>query len=203
MFNLAVFVSGRGSNLESILNYFTGSNICVKTVVTNKTDCPALELAKKNNIDYYIVGSAAKEGVISFSLLIEKLKDLKIDLVVLAGYLKKIPDEFLDNFENRVINIHPALLPSFGGKGMYGGNVHRAVFDSSAKISGATVHFVDKIYDNGKIIAQKVVDIADVKTPEEIAERVLKIEHQLLPHVIKKIEEQKVSIINNRVYIQT
>jgi folate-dependent phosphoribosylglycinamide formyltransferase PurN len=86
---------------------------------------------------------------------------------------------------------------------MYGGNVHRAVFDSSAKISGATVHFVDKIYDNGKIIAQKVVDIADVKTPEEIAERVLKIEHQLLPHVIKKIEEQKVSIINNRVYIQT
>jgi formyltetrahydrofolate-dependent phosphoribosylglycinamide formyltransferase len=202
MFNLAVFVSGRGSNLESILNYFTGSNICVKAVVSNKIDCPAIELAKQNNISYHFVGASSNDQIISFSKLIEVLKKLNIDLVVLAGFLKKIPDEFVDHFKNRIINIHPALLPAFGGKGMYGSNVHKAVFDSSAQISGATVHFVDKIYDNGKIIAQKVVDISNVKEPGEIAERVLKIEHELLPAVIKKIEEKKVLIENNRVYIK-
>lgn len=202
MFNLAVFVSGRGSNLESILNYFAGSNICVKSVVSNKIDCPAIELAKQNNISYHFVGTSSNDQVISFSKLIEVLKNLNIDLVVLAGFLKKIPDEFVDHFENRIINIHPALLPAFGGKGMYGSNVHKAVFDSSAQVSGATVHFVDKIYDNGKIIAQKVVDISNVKEPGEIAERVLKIEHELLPAVIKKIEERKVLIKNNRVYIK-
>ncbi len=202
MFNLAVFVSGRGSNLESILNYFAGSNICVKAVVSNKIDCPAIELAKQNNISYHFVGTSSNDQVISFSKLIEVLKNLNIDLVVLAGFLKKIPDEFVDHFENRIINIHPALLPAFGGKGMYGSNVHKAVFDSSAQISGASVHFVDKIYDNGKIIAQKVVDISNVKEPGEIAERVLKIEHELLPAVIKKIEERKVLIKNNRVYIK-
>ena len=202
MFNLAVFVSGRGSNLESILNYFAGSNIYVKAVVSNKIDCPAIELAKQNNISYYFVGNSNKDEIISFSKLTEVLKNHKIDLVVLAGFLKKIPDEFVDHFENKIINIHPALLPAFGGKGMYGSNVHKAVFESSAQVSGATVHFVDKIYDNGKIIAQKVVDISDVKDPVDIAERVLKIEHELLPFVIKKIEEKKVFLENNRVYIK-
>ena len=202
MFNLAVFVSGRGSNLESILNYFAGSNICVKAVVSNRVDCPAIELAKQNNISYHFVGNSNKGEIISFSKLNEKLQNLKIDLIVLAGFLKKIPDEFVDQFENKIINIHPALLPAFGGKGMYGSNVHKAVFDSSAQISGATVHFVNKIYDNGKIIAQKAVSISDVKEPDEIAKRVLKIEHEILPFVIKKIEERKVSIENNRVYIK-
>ena len=202
MFNLAVFVSGRGSNLESILNYFAGSNICVKTVVSNRVDCPAIELAKQNNISYHFVGNLNKGEIISFSNLNEKLQNLKIDLIVLAGFLKKIPDEFVDQFENKIINIHPALLPAFGGKGMYGSNVHKTVFDSSAQISGATVHFVNKIYDNGKIIAQKAVSISDVKEPDEIAKRVLKIEHEILPFVIKKIEERKVTIENNRVYIK-
>jgi folate-dependent phosphoribosylglycinamide formyltransferase PurN len=105
----------------------------------------------------------------------------------------------IEQFKNRIINIHPALLPSFGGKGMYGLNVHRAVFNSSAKISGATVHMVDMTYDTGKIIAQKCVDISDVKNAEEIAERVLKIEHQLLPEVIKAFAENRVKIESKRI----
>ncbi|MEE9432127.1 MAG: formyltransferase family protein, partial [Melioribacteraceae bacterium] len=112
---------------------------------------------------------------------------LEVDLIVLAGFLKKIPNEFVSVFVNKIINIHPALLPKYGGKGMYGANVHKAVFEAQEKISGATVHFVNKIYDDGKIIEQRSVDITDVKSPTEIAERVLKIEHELLPDVIKKI----------------
>jgi formyltetrahydrofolate-dependent phosphoribosylglycinamide formyltransferase len=202
MFNLAVFVSGRGSNLESILNYFSESSISVKVVISNKPDCYAVKLAAENNIECIFVGKAETPKFIDFERLIEKLKILKIDLIVLAGYLKKIPDEFIDQFQNKIINIHPALLPSFGGKGMYGANVHKAVFNSSAKVSGATVHFVNSSYDEGKIIAQRVIDISKVRSPEEIAEKVLKIEHELLPFVIKKFEEGKVQLLGSRVYLK-
>jgi folate-dependent phosphoribosylglycinamide formyltransferase PurN len=131
----------------------------------------------------------------------QKFDELKIDLVVLAGFSKKIPDDFVDKFSDRIINIHPALLPSFGGKGMYGMNVHKAVFDRSCQVSGATVHFVNKIYDDGKIIAQRCVDISEVKSPDEIAEKVLMTEHKLLPFVIGKISKGEVVIENNRVRI--
>jgi len=124
-------------------------------------------------------------------------------LIVLAGFLKLIPGNFVRAFRNRIINIHPALLPSFGGPGMYGSNVHRAVFDSSSQVSGATVHFVDETYDTGRIIAQRCVDISGVKSQEEIAERVLNIEHQLLPYVIEKIALGKVFVENNRVRVET
>ena len=135
-----------------------------------------------------------KKNFTNYPHLIIELKKLSTDLIVLAGFLKKIPDELVDEFENRIINIHPALLPSFGGKGMYGQNVHKAVFDCSAKYSGATVHFVNKIYDDGKIIAQKAIDISDVESPEENAARVLKIEHEILPLVVQKFAENKIGI---------
>lgn len=202
MFNIAVFVSGRGSNLESILKYFSESSISVKAVISNKPKCYAVEIAAKNNIECFFVGKSETPNFIDFSRLAEKLVDLKIDLIVLAGYLKKIPAGFIEQFENKIINIHPALLPSFGGKGMYGANVHQAVFNSSAQVSGATVHFVNSIYDEGKIIAQRVVDISKVSSPDEIAEKVIKIEHELLPFVIKKFEEDKVQVNGNRVYIK-
>ena len=203
MLRIAVFVSGRGSNLRAILNARDSNylSVDVKALISDKEDCPAVELAKLNSIPYYFVGKNEKAGFIKFENLAVLLVELKIDLIVLAGFLKKIPDEVVEKFESRIINIHPALLPSFGGEGMYGMNVHRAVFNSSAKVSGATVHFVDKIYDHGKIIAQTAVDISDVKSPEEIAERVLKAEHELLPYVIKIISEKKYQVIGNRVYI--
>jgi len=197
---IAVFVSGRGSNLKAILlNPDLKNLIKISAVVSDKLNCGAFEIAKEFGIKTFSAGKG--EGKISNDEITSVLKKLGCDLIVLAGYLKLIPDSLIDNFENRIINIHPALLPSFGGKGLYGLNVHKAVFNSSAKVSGATVHLVDKTYDTGKIIAQRCVDISDVNSPEEIAERVLKVEHQILPEVIKAFAENRISITENRVKI--
>lgn len=198
--NLAVFVSGRGSNLLSILESRDLTDLIeIKAVISDKIECGAFEIAKEHSVPTFSLGD--KDGLVSYKDLSNFLSQLKIDLIVLAGFLKLIPEKVIKNFKGRIINIHPALLPSFGGKGMYGMNVHRAVYNSSAKVSGASVHFVDESYDTGTIIAQKCINIENVKSPEEIAERVLNIEHQLLPDVIKMIAENKVHIINNRVEI--
>lgn len=197
---IAVFVSGRGSNLNAILNYPDLNNkVEVAAVVSDKIDCKAFEIAKEFGIKTFTIGAGI--GRINQNEITSTLKKLGVSFIVLAGYLKLIPNDLIENFKNKIINIHPALLPSFGGKGMYGMNVHRAVFNSSVKVSGATVHMVDKTYDTGKIIAQKCVDISDVKNPEEIAERVLKIEHQLLPEVVKAFAENRVKIESDRIII--
>lgn len=197
---IAVFVSGRGSNLNAILNSPDLKNLVdVIAVISDKIDCRAFEIAHKFSIKTFTVGTG--EGKVTKEHLKDLLEELGVELVVLAGYLKLIPSEVVDRFENHIINIHPALLPAFGGKGMYGMNVHKAVFNSTAKISGVTVHMVDNTYDTGKIIAQRCVDISDVKSPEEIAERVLKVEHVLLPFVIKAFAENKILIEENRISI--
>jgi phosphoribosylglycinamide formyltransferase-1 len=198
---IAVFVSGRGSNLKAILDSPELKNIIeIGAVLSDRTECKAFDIANKYKIKTFSVGET--EGKLKSSEIVSTLTDLKIELVVLAGYLKLIPAELVEFFENRIINIHPALLPSFSGKGMYGINVHRAVFNSSAKVSGATVHIVDKSYDTGKIIAQKCVDISDVNSPEEIAERVLKLEHKILPDVLKAFALSKVKFEDDRVVIE-
>jgi len=197
---IAVFVSGKGSNLNAILNYPDLNNyVEVGAVVSDKIDCKAFDIARKYGIKTFTVGDG--EGRIAQNYITSKLKNLEVNLIVLAGYLKLVPSELIEIFENRIINIHPALLPSFGGKGMYGMNVHRAVFDSSAKVSGATVHMVDTTYDTGKIIAQKCADISDAKSPKEIAEQVLRIEHQLLPEVIRAFAENRIKIVSDRIVI--
>ena len=204
MYRLAVFVSGRGSNLLSIASQINQGKLKaeISAVVSNNNDCKAIEYAKTERIPHYVVANLKNETAsVSYDELIKILKESEIDLIVLAGYLKKVPDSLIKEFKNRIINIHPALLPSFGGKGMYGINVHKAVFNSSAKISGPTVHFVNEIYDEGKIIAQKAVDISDVNSPEEISERVLKAEHELLPSVIKMFIDNKIRIEESRVFI--
>ena len=199
--NIAVFVSGRGSNLKAILDSPDLKNVVeVKAVFSNKADCGAFKIADNYSIKTFCLGTEA--GQVSYSELAAKLKDLEIEFIVLAGFLKLIPDEVIKNYKWKIINIHPALLPSFGGKGMYGINVHRAVFNSSAKVSGATVHFVDETYDTGKIISQRCVDISDVISPEEIAERVLEIEHKILPFVIYNIAKGKVKVVDQRVVIE-
>ena len=202
MLSLAILVSGRGSNLRAILESPKLKELIkVKAIVGDKLYCPAFDIAKDFSIPVFSVGK--KEGFISFDDLKINLEKLGIDLIVLAGFLKLIPENFVKAFRNKIINIHPALLPSFGGSGMYGMNVHKAVFESSAQVSGATVHYVDETYDTGKIIAQKCVDISNVKSPEEIAERVLRIEHQLLPEVIEKIALGKVFVEGFRVRVET
>ena len=197
---IAVFVSGRGSNLSAIISHPALKNLInIVAVFSDKVECGAFTIAKEYRIKTFSVGN--KEAQTKQNEIESILKELQVELIVLAGYLKLIPNELIESFKNRIINIHPALLPSFGGKGMYGINVHKAVFSSSAKVSGATVHFVDKSYDTGKIIAQTCVDISDVKSAEEIADRVLKVEHQLLPEVIKAFAENKIKFDSDRVSI--
>lgn len=201
MLKIAVFVSGRGSNLKSVFNKVPKEKLRICAVVSDKQDSAALGFAVDNKIPVYLVSEKIKEGFVDYNFLLNEFKKTSIDLIVLAGFLKKIPDSFVDSFENRVINIHPALLPNYGGKGMYGLNVHKAVFENNETVSGATVHFVDKIYDNGKIISREKIDISDCKNPEEIAERVLKIEHELLPFVVEKFADGKIKIVNEEVSI--
>ena len=198
--NLAVFVSGRGSNLLSILESPELTELIeIKAVISDKIECGAFEIAENYSVPTYTLGD--RDGLISYKDLSNLLSQLKVDLIVLAGFLKLVPGDVIKQYKGKIINIHPALLPSFGGKGMYGKNVHEAVYKSSAKVSGATVHFVDESYDTGTIIAQECVDIRDVKSPQEIAARVLKVEHRLLPYVIKMIAEGKIHFINHRVEI--
>ncbi len=201
MLNVVVFVSGRGSNLKAILEKIPDNKIRICAVVSDKKECGAVQFSLENHIPVFLVSTKNQTGFFSFSELNEELKKIPADLIVLAGFLKMIPNDFVEVYENKIINIHPALLPSFGGAGMYGMNVHNAVFDSSAKVSGATVHFVDKIYDHGKIIAQKAVDISGVTSPAEIAEKVLAAEHELLPWVIEKFADNKIVFNKNRVLI--
>ncbi len=197
---IAVFVSGRGSNLQAILDsqkeYKT---VEVKAVISDKISCPAFQIADKYSLPAFSLGD--KEGCTGYNELPGLLSKLEIEFIVLAGFLKLIPNEVIKRYSKKIINIHPALLPSFGGKGMYGMNVHKAVFESSAKVSGVTIHFVDETYDTGKIIAQRCVDISDVKSAEEIAERVLKAEHELLPYVVNKFAEGNVKFVDNRVMV--
>ena len=180
--NLAVFISGGGSNFKALLDaqetgYFNSE---IKYVVANK-DAPGLIYARENNIAYLISKDEDE--------IIKKLKEHKIDLIVLAGYLVKISKKILDEFT--VINIHPSLLPKYGGKGFYGMNVHNAVFENKEKVSGVTVHFVNENLDEGDIILQKELDISKCKNAEEISKEVLKVEHQTLKEVIKKLEEEQ------------
>lgn len=201
MLNIAVFVSGRGSNFRTVFENVPKEKINFSAVVSDRIDALAIKFAEENNIPVYLVSNTAKEGFVNYEFLIELFNKKNVNLVLLAGFLKKIPDFFIDAFENKIINIHPALLPKFGGKGMYGLNVHKAVLESSEKFSGATVHFVDKIYDHGKIIAQRSVDIDGAKSAEEIAGKVLKIEHELLPFVVEKFADNKIVCENNGVVI--
>mgnify|MGYP002278165210 CR=1 FL=1 len=188
-----MFVSGHGSNLKAILNYpDLKGKIVVKWVITDKPHCKALDIAKENNISSYCID---KEKIAEeYIYLTELFKKDNIELIVLAGFLKLLPTTFVNNFKKRIINIHPALLPSYGGKGMYGMNVHKAVFESGDRESGATIHFVDETYDTGFIIAQEKIDISQCSSPEEIAASVLNVEHQLLPEAIGKIADGKIKI---------
>ena len=158
--NICIFASGQGSNFKVIYSEILNEKLSspIKLLVSNKPTSGAVQFAIQSCIKYLIYNSSEKEKNISTSELLNELEKNKIDLIVLAGYLKKIDPEITQRYKDRIINIHPALLPAFGGKGMYGMNVHKAVIDSGEKQSGITIHFVDDVYDNGKIIFQKAVD---------------------------------------------
>jgi phosphoribosylglycinamide formyltransferase 1 len=177
---LAVCGSGRGSNLVALLQALRGSEAArVVLVLSNRSDAPALDRAREWGV--------AAESLTSFrdgTEWLDRLRRHEVDLIVLAGYLKLVPAEVIRAYRGRILNIHPALLPAFGGPGMYGHHVHEAVIRSGATQSGATVHLVDEEYDRGTILAQARVPVLPGDTPETLAARVLEAEHRLLPEVV-------------------
>jgi formyltetrahydrofolate-dependent phosphoribosylglycinamide formyltransferase len=182
---LAVCVSGRGSNLQALIDALDRSPLAqVVLVLSNRPDTPALELARERGIH----AVALTDYRDPFEWL-ARLSAEGVDLVVLAGYLKLVPAEVIAAYRGRILNIHPALLPAFGGPGMYGKRVHEAVLASGARVSGATVHLVDEEYDRGETLAQARVPVLPGDTPESLAARVLEAEHRLLPAVVLKAAE--------------
>jgi formyltetrahydrofolate-dependent phosphoribosylglycinamide formyltransferase len=179
---LAVCVSGRGSNLVALLRTLARSERAqVVLVVSSRPDAPALERARE-----WGVKAISLRDPTDGSEWLRQLRAERVEMVVLAGYLKLVPAEVIAAYKDRIVNIHPALLPSFGGPGMYGRHVHEAVLRSGASVSGATVHLVDEVYDRGAILAQARVPVLPGDTVETLAARVLKAEHLLLPTVILK-----------------
>jgi phosphoribosylglycinamide formyltransferase 1 len=184
MYKIVIFASGTGSNAENIILHFDKrSQFCRFNIFTNNPNAKVIEKAKNIKVPCQIFDKTAlKNG----SVLVE-INKIKPDLIVLAGFLLKFPETIVESYPNKIINIHPALLPKYGGKGMYGMNVHQAVLDNNEKETGITIHYVNEDYDEGGIIFQKSVAIEHCKTAEEIAEKVHILEHMHFPLIVEKL----------------
>lgn len=196
MVKIAVLISGSGTNLQALLDaqkdkLFNGE---IKLVISNKKNAYGLERAKLAGIEALWIKDE--------KILLKTLKEKEIDLIVLAGYLAIISNEFIESYNHKIINIHPSLIPAFCGKGYYGIHVHQEAFKRGVKISGATVHFVTNDIDGGPIILQRAIDISDCGTPEQIQEKILyNIEHKILVEAVKLYCDKKIVIDNERVRI--
>ena len=184
MKKIVIFASGSGSNAENIIRYFLNCETAkVIAVFSNNKAAKVLEKATSYQVPAYVFD---KEELNS-NVVLEKLQHLQPDLIVLAGFLLKFPVPIIKTFSNRIINIHPALLPKFGGKGMYGIHVHKAVLENKETETGITIHYVNENYDEGKYIFQKSIPIVNCTTPEVIALKVLELEHEYFPKVIEQL----------------
>lgn len=188
---IAVLVSGSGTNLQAIIDAVKNSklnNICIAAVISNKKDAFALERAKNAGIETVFLNPKDFTKNTDYDKkLIEVINNYDVDLIVLAGYMRILTESFVNAFKNKIINIHPALLPDFGGKGMYGKKVHEAVLKSGKTESGGTVHFVTSEVDAGPVIAQRKVPVMPLDTVDSLSKRVLAEEHKLLIEAIKKV----------------
>ncbi len=186
MINIAVFASGEGTNAENLFNYFsTSSKVKIKLVVTNNENAGIVAKAEKYRKNLQIISKTSLNNYTA--QLIDFLQTEKVDLIVLAGFLLKIPEGLVKAFPNKIINIHPALLPKHGGHGMYGMNVHKAVIEAKEKESGITVHFVNEEYDKGEIILQAMCDVNEQDNPETLAAKVHQLEYDYLPKAVQKV----------------
>jgi len=185
MKKLTIFISGGGSNFRAINDAIDQNLIAgeIVSVVASKRVCPGAEYARSIGLPVSIF---PETGMSEADLLLQ-LQNYGTDYIILAGYLKLIPKEIVAAYRKRMLNIHPALLPAFGGKGFYGKRVHQGVLDTGAKITGVTVHIVDELYDHGPIIAQAPVEVRRGDTADTLAGRVLKMEHRLYPRVVGAI----------------
>tara|TARA_B100000787_G_scaffold161469_1_gene141312 strand:+ start:487 stop:1059 length:573 start_codon:yes stop_codon:yes gene_type:complete len=182
---IAIFGSGSGSNAENICTYFALSpDIDVVLICTNKQDALIVKRAKKLNIPTYVF---TKYELNNFADLHKKLQVKGVDIVILAGFLLKLPSKMIDSYPNRIINIHPSLLPKYGGKGMYGNNIHKAVIKNKEAESGISIHLVNQNYDEGKIILQKKCSISFNESVETLTQKIHKLEHNYFPLAIEKM----------------
>ncbi len=203
MKRIAVFASGGGTDFQSVIDANLAENFCeISVLIASKGGIGAIERAKKHGIRAEVFSKADYPDLEElYEKLAALLNGLGVDYIVLAGWLKIIPESFIKKFEDRIINIHPSLIPAFCGGGYYGLKVHRAVLEYGAKISGCTVHFVNEVPDGGAIIAQRAVDVEDGDTPELLQARILEVEHKLLPYCVKKLCEGKVIKNGRRVTV--
>ena len=189
MKSIVIFASGSGSNAQQIVEYFSVSCVArVCSIFSNRENAYVLQRAKNLNIPSLVFN---RKDFYDTGLILNKLEDINPDLITLAGFLWKVPEKIVTAFPKRIINIHPALLPSYGGKGMYGINVHRAVIENREKASGITIHYVNENYDEGAIIFQAKCEIDEHDTPETLAEKVHVLEHKYYPKTIEQILESR------------
>ena len=185
MINIAVFASGSGTNFQSIVNYFSGHEyIRVNLLLCNRPGAAVLDRAANEGIDSLVF---TRDELENSEKVLEILLEYNIHFIVLAGFLLKIPEKILRTFPGRIVNIHPALLPKYGGKGMYGMRVHEAVLSSGDRFSGITIHMVNDEYDKGSIISQHTCEVKPDDTPQALAARIHELEHYWFPRVIEKL----------------
>lgn len=201
---LGVFASGRGSNFEAIIDAIRENrlNADLRLLLSNKQDAGALSIARNVDVPTAVVSKQSFETRdIFIETMLSTLKQHGVEFIVLAGYMKKVPPEVISAYRNRIVNIHPALLPSFGGKSMYGHHVHEAVIGRGCKVTGVTVHIVDEVYDHGPIVAQRCVPVEEGDTRDRLASRVLKVEHQLYAEALQLFAEGRVEVVGQRTII--
>jgi phosphoribosylglycinamide formyltransferase-1 len=200
---IAVLISGSGSNLQAIIDKIEKKEINgeLVVVISNKENAYGLERAKKCDIEGLFIDSTTTDQDEYNRLILNALLERNIELVILAGYLKILDKKIIEAYKDRIINIHPSLIPSFCGKGFYGLKVHQSVVDYGVRISGATVHFVDEKADNGPIILQKAIPLDFDDTAESLQRKVLILEHELLPEAVKLFCDGKLSVIGRKVSI--
>ncbi|NMB44317.1 MAG: phosphoribosylglycinamide formyltransferase [Clostridiales bacterium] len=206
MLKIAVFVSGGGTNLQAIIDNIESKKIRnskISLVLSNKKDAYALERAKKHNILGKVLSRKDFDTNDDYCRqLLDVLESMDIDLIVLAGYLAILPKAIIDRYPNRIINVHPSLIPAFSGKGYYGLKVHEGVLERGCKVTGATVHFVDEGTDTGPIILQKAVLVKDDDTPESLQKKVMEeAEWLILPQAIDLIANDKIKVVDRKVFI--
>ena len=203
--HIAVFASGRGSNFQAVLEHIREGNIPhakIVVVVSNSSTAGALGIARENSLPAVHCSRQKYGSDEEFVLALRAtLSKYDANFVVLAGYMKMLPQEIVRQFRHRILNVHPALLPAFGGKGMYGHHVHEAVIAYGAKVSGATVHLVDEEYDHGPVVLQSCVAVDASDSPDSLAKKVLAIEHRLLPEAVRLFAEGRVVVHDRKVII--
>ena len=204
--SLGVFVGtkGRGSNLRAINEAMNTGQLSaqIAVVIGSKSDAPVIAYAHEAGLPVALIDpKTCAEPTAYADALVSALRTARADTVVLAGYLRRVPSAVLSAFSHRVINLHPSLLPAFGGKGMYGLHVHQAVLDYGAKVSGCTVHFVDETYDTGPVILQRTVPVLDTDTPETLAARILPEEHAALVDALRLLGEGRLRVDGRQVFV--